>query len=126
MKANGADQVVDYVAEPFEKRVKKVDAVLDTVGGPVRQISYGVLKPNGALVAITRPPSPDEATKHQVQASFLITEVSTNSLEKVAKMIDDGEIKPFVGRVYQLEEVREAWKDVQSNQVEGKVVFSVA
>ena len=41
-------------------------------------------------------------------------------------MIDDGELKPFVGRVYQLEQVREAWKDAQSNHVEGKVVFSVA
>lgn len=103
-----------------------VDAVLDTVGGPVQQNSYAVLKPHGALVAITQPPSANEAAKHNVQASFLITDVSTASLEKVAKLIDAGEIKPFIGKVYPLDEVREAWNDVKNNRPEGKIVFTVA
>jgi NADPH:quinone reductase-like Zn-dependent oxidoreductase len=39
--------------------------------------------------------------------------------------VDAGTIKPFVGRVYPLSEVAQAWRDVQSKNIEGKTVFEV-
>ena len=125
VRANGADKVIDYAAEPFEKSVHDVDAVLDTVGGPVQQRSFEVIKPNGALVAITQPPVAEEAAKHKVNASFLITEVSRGSLQTVARMIDAGEIKPFVSKVYPLSEVAKAWEAQRLKPAEGKIVFAV-
>jgi NADPH:quinone reductase-like Zn-dependent oxidoreductase len=41
-------------------------------------------------------------------------------------MIDAGTIKPFVGKVYPLSEVAQAWRDVQSKNIEGKTVFAVS
>ena len=124
MKGYGADQVLDYIATPFEKSLKDVDAVLDTVGGRVQQRSYAVLKQGGSLVAINQPPSEDEAKTHHVKASMLVTETSTGSLQKVTAMIDTGKIKPFVGKVYPLSEVAEAWRNAPS--IEGKTVFAVS
>ena len=126
VKGYGADRVLDYAAVPFENSVKDVDAVLDTVGGAVQQRSYAVVKPGGALVAINQPPSEGEAKNHQVKASMLVTETSTASLQTVAATIDAGTIKPFVGKVYPLNEVAQAWRDVQSNKIEGKIVFAVS
>jgi NADPH:quinone reductase-like Zn-dependent oxidoreductase len=123
VKEYGADQVVDYAATPFEKSVKDVDAVLDTVGGPVQRRSYAVLKEGGALVAINQPPSEEEAKKHHVKASMLVTETSTGSLQKLAAMIDAGKIKPFVGKIYPLSEVAEAWRAAPS--IEGRTVLAV-
>jgi NADPH:quinone reductase-like Zn-dependent oxidoreductase len=125
VKADGADLAIDYAATPFEEVAKNVDAVLDTVGGPVQQRSYGVLKPGGSLVAITQPPSPEEAAKHNVTASMLITEVSTASLQKVAAMIDAGEIMPHVGSVRPLTAVAEAWRETRSGHLNGKIVFTL-
>jgi NADPH:quinone reductase-like Zn-dependent oxidoreductase len=125
IKGYGADRVLDYAAAPFENSVKEVDAVLDTVGGPVQQRSYTVLKEGGALVAINQPPSEEEAKNHHIKASMLVTETSTGSLQTVAAMVDAGTIKPFVGRVYPLSEVAQAWRDVQSKNIEGKTVFEV-
>jgi NADPH:quinone reductase-like Zn-dependent oxidoreductase len=125
VKGYGADRVLDYAAVPFETSVKDVDAVLDTVGGQVQQRSYAVLKRGGALVAINQPPSEEEAKNHHVKASMLVTETSTTSLQTVAAMIDAGTIKPFVGKVYPLSEVAQAWRDVQSKNFEGKTVFAV-
>ena len=124
VKGYGADRVLDYTAAPFEKSVKDVDAVLDTVGGPVQQRSYAVLKEGGSLVAINQPPSEEEAKNHHVKASMLVTETSTGSLQKVTAMIDTGKIKPFVGKVYPLSKVVEAWRDAPS--IEGKTVLSVS
>lgn len=126
VKGYGADRVLDYAAAPFENTVKDVDAVLDTVGGAVQQRSYGVLKDGGVLVAINQPPPEDEARKHHVNASMLITETSTASLQQVSAMVDAGKIKPFVGKVYPLSDVAQAWRDVQSKNLEGKTVFAVA
>jgi NADPH:quinone reductase-like Zn-dependent oxidoreductase len=125
VKDYGANRALDYAGVPFESSVKAVDAVLDTVGGEVQKRSYAVLKPGGALVAINQPPSEEEAGKHHVKASFLVTETSAGSLQKVAAMIDNGTIKPFVGKVYPLAEVAQAWRDARSRKIEGKTVFAV-
>jgi NADPH:quinone reductase-like Zn-dependent oxidoreductase len=125
VKEYGADEVIDYRAMKFEDVVKNVDAVLDTVGADVQQRSYGVLKEGGTLVAVTQPPSAEEAATHKVNASMLVTQISTGRLETVARMIDAGEIKPFVGMVRPLSEVAEVWRDIQTGHVDGKVVFTV-
>lgn len=126
VKAYGAERVLDYAGVPFENSVKEVDAVLDTVGSQVHQRSYAVLKPGGALVASAQLPSEEEAQKHQVRASTLVTETSTANLDRVAELIDAGIIKPTVGKVYPLNEVAQAWRDFQAKRVEGKIVFAVS
>jgi NADPH:quinone reductase-like Zn-dependent oxidoreductase len=55
---------------------------------------------------------------------MLVTETSTASLQAAA-MVDAGTIKPFVGKVYPLSEVAQAWRDVQSKNFAGKTVFAV-
>jgi NADPH:quinone reductase-like Zn-dependent oxidoreductase len=57
---------------------------------------------------------------------MLVTETSTGSLQTVAAMIDAGAIKPFVGKVYPLSEVAQAWRDIQSKNFEGKTVFAIS
>lgn len=64
----GADQVIDYTAQRFEDTARDVDVVLDTVGGEVQQRSWKVLKTGGILVALTAPPSAEEATRHKVRS----------------------------------------------------------
>jgi NADPH:quinone reductase-like Zn-dependent oxidoreductase len=125
VRGYGADQVIDYVATRFADVVKDVDAVLDTVGGEVQHLSFGVLKPGGVLVAISQPPAPEEAVKHQVNASMLLTEVSTRNLESVAGLVDAGEIQPCIGKLYPLKFVAEAWRGWPSAHVQGKIVFTV-
>jgi NADPH:quinone reductase-like Zn-dependent oxidoreductase len=125
VKRNGADRVIDYKAAAFEDTVKDIDAVLDTVGGEVQQRSYRVLKPGGALVAINQPPSEEQAAKYRVKASMLVTEPSTNSLQTVARLVDAGDIKPFVAKTYPLGDVAKAWRDIRANHIDGRIVFTV-
>jgi NADPH:quinone reductase-like Zn-dependent oxidoreductase len=125
VKGYGADRVIDYKAAPFESSLKDVDAVLDTVGGEVQQRSYGVLKPGGALVAIAQPPSEEQAAKYKVKASMPVTEVSTASLQTVARLSDSGEVKPFIGKIYPFSDVARAWTDARTMHIHGKIVFAV-
>ena len=126
LKAYGADQLIDYESTPFEKSVQGVDVVLDNVGGDVLQRSFGVLEPGGVLVSIVQPPPEEEAKKHQVKASTLATESSAASLRKLTELVETGEIKPFLGKVYPLTDVAKAWKENRTHHIEGKMVFQVA
>lgn len=126
LKTYGADELIDYESTPFEQSVKGVDVVLDAVGGDVLQRSFGVLKTGGVLVSIVEPPSEEEAKKHQVKASVVVTEGSAAGSRKLAELVDAGDIKPFIARVYPLNEVARAWRESRSQHVEGKIAFQVA
>ncbi len=122
----GADEMIDYQATPFESVAREVDVVLDGIGGDVQQRSFAVLKPGGMLVALSQPPSQEEAAKHQVGAIMLQTNVSAASLQSLTEKINAGEIQPFVGRTYPLSDVAQAWTDVHAEHIEGKIIFTVA
>jgi NADPH:quinone reductase-like Zn-dependent oxidoreductase len=126
LRKYGADRVIDYQTERFEDYARNVDAVLDAVGGDVQLRSFSVLKPGGVLVAISQPPSEEEAKKHQVKASMFSTEANGENLKKIAELVDAGEIKPYVGKTYPLADVANAWRDARSNKVDGKLVLLVA
>jgi NADPH:quinone reductase-like Zn-dependent oxidoreductase len=125
LRSYGADKVFDYKATPFESVASNVDAVFDTVGGEVQQRSYAVLKPGGYLVAVAQPPSPVEAQKHGVHAMFFSTDSSIGTLRDVTAAIEAGELKPYVAKTYPLASAAQAWQDIATNHIEGKVVFTV-
>lgn len=125
LKADGADQLIDYTTTPFESAVTGVDAVLDAVGGETQQRSYAVLKPGGILIAISQPPSAEEAAKHRVRAMFFSTRSSPETLNQLTTEIEAGRLVPSVARTYPLSTAPQAWQDFSSQHIEGKVVFIV-
>jgi NADPH:quinone reductase-like Zn-dependent oxidoreductase len=42
-----------------------------------------------------------------------------------ARLVDAGKMRPYVGRVYPLNQVAQAWRDSRQNQIEGKIVLTV-
>src|SRR5207244_1559108 len=58
VKSLGADVVVDYKKQAFEKVLHDYDLVLDTLGGETLEKSLQVLKPGGKIISIAGPPDP--------------------------------------------------------------------
>lgn len=121
VKALGADEVVDYQVTPFETVVGDVDVVLDTVGGDTRDRSWGVLRTGGRLVTVA---ADAEGSKEQrVRDAFFIVEPNRNQLMDMARLIDTGVIRPVVGDVFSMENVRQAH---EQKPVRGKNVLRIA
>jgi Zinc-binding dehydrogenase len=59
VRALGADVVVDYKKENFEKVLSGYDVVLNSLDGDTLRKSLSVLKPGGKLISISGPPDPD-------------------------------------------------------------------
>src|SRR5262249_52595425 len=112
--------VIDYRAERFEERVRDVDVVFDTVGGETLERSWGVLEPGGKLVTVAA--SGERTTDERVRAAYFIVEPSRTQLAGIARLIDEGGLRPVVGAVFPLTEARQAY---QHKPVRGKVVLRV-
>ena len=104
----GADEVIDYSITPFETVAHAVDLVLDLVGGETQQRSWGVLKAGGILVSLLEPPSQEDAAKYGVRAAFMGAQPSSGLLKELADLLDRGQIKPHVDKVFPLEQARQA------------------
>src|ERR1700753_1881182 len=112
----GASRVIDYREDQFEKAVReKVDVVFDLVGGDTQKRSFLVLKEGGHLVSATQPVSQDEAAKHRVSGVMMRLAPSGLELGKIARLLDEGTIRPDVATVYALPDVVQAWKDIARN-----------
>lgn len=104
----GADEVIDYRTGRFEDVVRDVDAVFDTAGGETLARSWGVLKPGSKLVTIAT--AGEVATDERTQKAFFIVEANRAQLTEVARLIDEGALRPEVDGFFPLTEARVAYE----------------
>jgi NADPH:quinone reductase-like Zn-dependent oxidoreductase len=149
VKSLGAEVVVDYRKEDFEKTLRDCDVVLHSLDARTLRKSLNVMKPGGRLVSISGPPDPafaDEmglnwgveqvmrllshrirraAKRRRVDYSFLFMKASGDQLREIGRLIDAREIRPVVDRVYPFESLADALAHVETGRARGKVVVRV-
>ena len=149
VKSLGADVVIDYKKDDFEKVLRDYDIVLNSQDGEALKKSLSVLKPGGKLISISGPPDPDfakdmgsswiltqvmrlmshqirkKAKRHRVSYSFLFMKASGDTLREISRLIDSGIIRPVVDRVFPFESTSEAMAYVEKGRAKGKVVVKV-
>jgi NADPH:quinone reductase-like Zn-dependent oxidoreductase len=119
LKAVGASQVIDYRDKRFEDVIReKVDVVFDLIGGDTRTRSFPLLKEGGQFVA-TQPISQDELAGHRVSGAMMRVAPSADLLGKIARMLQEGTIRPDIATVYPLQDAAQAWKDITENLTPG-------
>ena len=116
VKSIGASRVINYHEAQFEKVLReKVDMVFDLIGGDTQQRSFLVLKEGGYLVSAIQPVSQEEAARHHVSGMMMRLAPSADMLGKIARLLENGTIRPDVATVYPLQDVAQAWKDIAGN-----------
>jgi len=126
VKSLGADEVIDYKAHRFEDKVHDIDVVIDTVGGDTLERSWQVLKPGGFLVELVGSFPEGEPEKHGVLGAHIVTRADGSELAEIARLIDEGAIKPIVTTVLPLSDARKAHEQSESHHMQGKIVLRVA
>src|SRR6266568_3603918 len=112
----GASRVIDYREAQFEKVLRdKVDVVFDLVGGDTQKRSFLVLKEGGYLISAIQPVSQEEAAKHRVTGAMMRLAPSGDVLARIARLLEEGTIRPDVATVYPLQDAAQAWKDIAGN-----------
>jgi NADPH:quinone reductase-like Zn-dependent oxidoreductase len=146
----GADVVVDYRSQDFERLLHDYDVVLDSQGGDTLAKSLRVLKPGGIAIGIAGPPDPDFARRQGLRLplrlvmallslktrraagrrgarySFLLMRASGAQLGEITKLIDAGILRPIIDRTYPFDEAPQALAHVEGGRAKGKVVITIA
>lgn len=139
----GVDEVLDYtkeregLAEAFRKRDwEPVDLVVDCIGGETLMQAHdaAVVRDGGIVISAAQPVPErepewagvrDAIAKRGLTSRFFIVRPDGEQLEKIALLVEKGELRPFVEREMELYQGREAMELVESGRVRGKVVLRV-
>lgn len=126
-KSLGAHQVIDIGEADFTRLVAPVDIVIDTVGGQTQTRSFSVLTSGGILVSSVSPPNAEEGSAAGVRARFILVDVTSTSLARIAELVDAGELHPRLGPVLPLAEARQAHEmlDGLRPRIPGKIVLTI-
>jgi len=123
----GADEVIDYTTTSFETVVKDVDMVYDCVGGEVMEKSWQVLKRGGILVSAVGFPSEETANKFGVGAARVMFPKDLQSiLLQVTSLIEEGKLRPWIRRIFSMEEVAEAHALCESRHGRGRIIIHIS
>jgi NADPH:quinone reductase-like Zn-dependent oxidoreductase len=114
-------------ARRFDDLAGSVDAVIDTVGHETQAASFVTLKKGGILVSSVSAPSQQLALRYGVRTAYFVVHVPTAQLERIAQLLDAGELKTNVGVVLDLSEAREAHEMLDGTvpHPSGKVVLKI-
>jgi NADPH:quinone reductase-like Zn-dependent oxidoreductase len=149
VKGLGADIVVDYKKDDFEKTLAGYDVVLNSQDAKTLEKSLRVLKPGGKLISISGPPDPEfakekklnlvlrlvlrllsrsirsKAERAGVGYSFLFMAANGGQLSSITALIESGIIRPVVDRIFPFEATNEALAYVEKGRAKGKVVIKI-
>lgn len=127
VRSLGANTVIDYRTQRFEKEVRDADAVIDLVGGETQSRSFEVLRLGGKLISAVSRPDQDLAKHYGVEAVFFLVNVTSQYLTEIARFIDGGKLRTNVGVVLPHTDAREAHLMLERvrPQPKGKIVLDV-
>ncbi len=121
----GANSVIDYSTVRFEDVVHDVDVVFDMVGGETLERSFQVLKTGGIVVSVVSPPPAQPILKNGARFDWFVVEPNGQQLSQIGQLLDSGQIRPIVDRVFPLAEARQAFEESEKGHAQGKIVLRV-
>ncbi|TQJ40811.1 NADPH:quinone reductase-like Zn-dependent oxidoreductase [Arthrobacter sp. SLBN-112] len=146
----GADIAIDYRNQDFGKLLTGYDLVLDSLGGENLEKSLRILKPGGKAIGISGPPDPAfarkaglnpvlrlaitmlsskvrrQARKLGVSYEFLFMHASGDQLRTISALVDDGVLRPVVGKVFDFDHTPQALESLAKGGTRGKAVIAIA
>ena len=149
VKSLGADIVIDYKKDDFETSLHDYDVVLNSQDGRTLVKSLLTLKSGGKLISISGPPDVNfakeiefpwfmkqiirllsygirkKANQAKVDYSFLFMRANGEQLKEIATLIDSGNIRPVVDRIFPFESTNEALDYIETGRSKGKVIIKV-
>jgi NADPH:quinone reductase-like Zn-dependent oxidoreductase len=139
VKSLGADEVIDYTKEDFTKNGKLYDVVIDSVGKSSFFRCKKILKPGGIffstelgylaqnvfLALLTPMFSVLTGRRTGKKVKFPIPKDSKEDVVFFKELIEAGNYKAVIDRIYTLDKIAEAAKYVETGQKAGNVVITM-
>jgi NADPH:quinone reductase-like Zn-dependent oxidoreductase len=131
VRSLGADHVIDYKTEDFTRNGKQYDVIFECVGNAPFERAEHSLKPGGALLLVILDlkgmlgagRNSRRSGKRVIPISFKPKPEDVAFEIELAKA---GALRPVIDRIYQLDQVVEAHRHVDTGRKRGSVVLQLA
>lgn len=133
LKGLGAHEVVDYNSPGWERQVRDMDLIFDTVGGDILTKTWATVKRNGAIITVGDPTPPwafgagepaESASLPGVRYKHFIVSPSSERLARLSEMLSDGSIRALAVGSFPVDEAQQAWAHARVRNRGPKVVVS--
>jgi len=135
---NGADHVIDYTREDYTRSGERFDLIIDVAGTHSWRENKRVLAPHGTLV-LAGAPTGGRLTGPMGRLArlwltsrvgsrrliFFICKPNRPDLALLRELIESGQVRPVVDRVYPLAEIADALEAMGDGHVQGKLVVRI-
>jgi NADPH:quinone reductase-like Zn-dependent oxidoreductase len=118
----GADRFIALGTDRLEDAAGQADLVLDTIGGEVLARSPALLRPGGTLVTI-KADAQLPGDRDDIRNVLFVQESSRAQLAELARLVDEGRLRPQVGAVYPLAHAAEAYSAKAAGGIPGRIVL---
>ena len=137
VRSLGADHVVDYTQDDFTEGERRYDVVMDNVLNHPPSRTRRVLTPTGRLLpnsvgntgglfaGLPRMARAALMGKGRTDVRFVTCTVNRDNLRALAELIESGQVRVVVDRVYPLEEAGTAVAHMLGHHAAGKVAITV-
>lgn len=129
LRSCGVTMPVDYTTAPVHEQVGDQDVVLDLLGGPHSLDLVRCLRPGGLhllAVGLAAPEFAAAAAECGVRVVPFLVEPDGASLDSLAALVEAGELRVHLDRVFELHEVAKAHAYGETGRATGKIVLTVA
>jgi NADPH:quinone reductase-like Zn-dependent oxidoreductase len=104
--------------------VHDLDAFIDTLGGDTPERAIKVLRPDGILVSVAGRLPPELGKAEGVRA-MNAGRAPTATLKQITALFISGQLKPVVGKLFKLDEARQAHELSQTGHGSGRIILQM-
>ncbi|MGN6248255.1 MAG: NADP-dependent oxidoreductase [Ginsengibacter sp.] len=131
LKSLGVDQFINYKTEKFEDVVNDVDAILDAMGGEILYRSFSCVKKGGRVVCLPSstkndPKAIELAKQHDVEMIWPMMHPDGKEMSLIAGLMEQEKMQVKVDKVFNLDQIVEAHKAVETHGTDGKVIIRIS
>ena len=125
VKKLGADEALDFTADPLRGRAREFDAIFNTANPDAFTEALPFLKPGG--IGVTMTGQPDEALIKELGVTVVpqMTVTTTGALETLRGLVEEDAVIPQVEKTFPLEHVAEAFTEKENGDIKGKVAILI-
>lgn len=121
----GADLVIDFKTQDYKELVSGYDAVYELAGGTEFNDALRTLKPGGKAVSMIAAPDENLAKELQVTALAQSTKVTTERLDRLRELVEQGVIAVQIEKTYPLDQIQAAFTARETGVVRGKIAIAI-